>query len=1146
MATIGSLVVRVGADIANFTSDLNRATTLSKRRSAQILTSFKRMGIGVTAAMGVAINEAVKFEKAMNEVSTLVGDTSNMDALTDSIRDMSREFGKSPVDQAKALYQIISAGASTAAEQMDLLTASNKLAIGGVTEVAIAADALTTILNAYGMEASQATDISDLLFVGMKQGKTTVEEMATSIGNVATIAAQTGVPINELIAGVATLTKSGIATSEAMSGLRGVLAAVLKQSSQSVAMADELGVAFNAEALEAKGLAKFLDDIQVAADGDVEKLQKLFGRVEGLTAVMSLGADGAKEFNSILEATGDRAGATDEAFAKMAQGSAFQLDRLKVSITLLAEGLGAKLLPGVNLVADAMVRLLTPTRSLNDVIGDAEKATTELTRAMQKNASIAKFQSAIATATKEIVALEREIQKVKEKQESWWRKSSLTSKVYAADLKFLEGRQKGLFAEMRKAEGVLKTEIARTKEAIKVKKDVVVVVKKVAEEIKKETREVESLVDSLEELKRNLDPVIELEEDFNTQVAVLTSALAAGEIKRDEFNQWLAMLENNYRDAVGGAKEFKEETTEAIEEIAESSVGVAAVIENSFKRLDDTFQSFWSNLVKNGKFSLQSIKDLFLDTIAQMLHAAITQPIVMRIGAAMTGGLASGAASAAGGALGGAGGLFSGMAGGGISSIFSGFTSIFTGSGIQQAFANFSDIFSGGAANWQFGLAGIIGGVLGDKIFGGQGGIGGSVGAMIGTAILPGIGSIIGGLLGGAIGGLFGDRKPQIFGAGSLGRGDVTNKGLQESALGGFFLGGGRGGVGEFRTGAIDAIQQFDAAIASFLSADQLDKVTSALAAWSIKLDKEAITVENLLDSRFGVILGSFGSTIRDYVNQFDGLEAQTEALQRYVTALNTVGMAIEAFAGSNPADVLAEQLNNAATSSTEKLTMIGTALSDLFSGFDGSPEQLNEISQLIDARYRGELEYLAAVNQLITGISQSIEAQQNKIREAIEGPQTFEQMMGDAQALYRSLSTAGSPEEIASIVSQIQSLVDKAFGGLDEAGQIAQADSLIAFLDQVEAAATLQAEALAQMVTDQGDILREQALLFAESIGAPLDLNIQATQDVSAAVNNQTDILVDEHRTGQAIDEGIRESIDRLADELRLLIDSQPRTIGG
>ena len=1146
MATIGNVVVKFGADIAGFTSDVNRATKLSRKQSQAILTSFKRMGVGIAAGMAVAINEAVKFEKAMDEVSTLVGDTTDMDALTDSVREMSREFGKMPVDQAKALYQIISAGASTASEQMDLLTASNKLAIGGVTEVAIAADALTTILNAYGMEASQATDISDLLFVGMKQGKTTVEEMGLSIGKVATIAAQTGVPINELIAGVATLTKSGIGTSEAMSGLQGVLSAVLKQSKQSVDMADKLGVAFNAQALEAKGLAKFLDDIQVAADGDVEKLQKLFGRVEGLTAVMSLGADGAKEFNAILEETGNRAGATDEAFNKMAQGSAFQLDKLKVSISLLAEGLGAKLLPGVNMVAEAMVKLLTPTRDYEQIVGAAEQATTALTKAMQKNASISKFQAAIATATKEIIALESEIQKVKEKQESWWRKSSLASKVYGADLKFLEGRQKELFREMRKAESVLKAEIARTKESIKVKKEVVVVVEKVTEEIKKEVKQVESLTDSLEELKRSLDPIIRLEEDFNTQVAILTSALAAGEMGRDEFNQWLEMLEANYNDAIKGAVGFKEETTEAVEEIAEASAGVAAVIENSFKRLDDTFQSFWSNLIKNGKLSLQSIKDLFLDTIAQMLHAAITQPIVLRIGAAMTGGLVSGAASAAGGALGGAGGLFGGLAGGGISGLFSNFTSIFTGSGIQQAFANFSDIFSGGAANWQFGLAGIVGGILGDKIFGGQGGIGGGIGAVIGTALLPGIGSVIGGLLGGAIGGLFGDRDPQIFGAGSLGRGDVTSKGLNASALGGFFLGGGRGGVGEFRTGAIDALQQFDSVIASFLSANQLEKVTSALASWSIRLDKEGVTIENLLDSRFAVILGSFSGTIQDYVNQFEGLEAQTEALQRYVTALNTVGMAITAFADSNAADVLAAMLEDAATSSTEKLSAIGTALTDLFDNFDGTPEQLNQISQMIDARYRGELEYLNAVNQLIIGIAQSIEAQQNRIREAVEGPQSFGALMGDAEALFRSLGTAASPEEIASIVSGIQSLIDKAFGGLDEAGQIAQADTLIAFLDQVEQAATARAEVLAQMVVDQGQILRDQALVFADVIGAPLDLNIQATQDVSAAVNNQTEILVDEHRTGQAIDSGIKESIDRLNENLLLVLDSQPRTIGG
>jgi hypothetical protein len=72
------------------------------------------------------------------------------------------------------------------------------------------------------------------------------------------------------------------------------------------------------------------------------------------------------------------------------------------------------------------------------------------------------------------------------------------------------------------------------------------------------------------------------------------------------------------------------------------------------------------------------------------------------------------------------------------------------------------------------------------------------------------------------------------------------------------------------------------------------------------------------------------------------------------------------------------------------------------------------------------------------------------------------------------------------------------------------QGGFLIDFLDQVEAAATARADQLAQMVIDEGVLLREQALMFAESIGAPLDLNVAATDAVNDSINRQTDVIVD------------------------------------
>ena len=62
-----------------------------------------------------------------------------------------------------------------------------------MTSVEIAADGLTSVLNAYGDSVEGATAVSDALFVGMRQGKTTIAELSGSLGKVAPLASTLGV-----------------------------------------------------------------------------------------------------------------------------------------------------------------------------------------------------------------------------------------------------------------------------------------------------------------------------------------------------------------------------------------------------------------------------------------------------------------------------------------------------------------------------------------------------------------------------------------------------------------------------------------------------------------------------------------------------------------------------------------------------------------------------------------------------------------------------------------------------------------------------------------------------------------------------------------------------------------------------------------
>ena len=95
------------------------------------------------------------------------------------------------------LYQAISAGIDTA-NSVDFVGTAIKAAKGGFTDATIAVDGLTTVLNAYGKKASEATNISDQMLVAQNFGKTSFGEMASTMGQVIPIASSLNVATEDL------------------------------------------------------------------------------------------------------------------------------------------------------------------------------------------------------------------------------------------------------------------------------------------------------------------------------------------------------------------------------------------------------------------------------------------------------------------------------------------------------------------------------------------------------------------------------------------------------------------------------------------------------------------------------------------------------------------------------------------------------------------------------------------------------------------------------------------------------------------------------------------------------------------------------------------------------------------------------------
>ena len=192
------------------------------------------MGAAVVAGLASSIKKAAEFEKQMSNISTLIsGDsTEAMGRLKKGIMEMAQEIPVSQEDLGVGLYDVLSAGVKGAAEQMGVLESSAKLAVAGIGTTQEAVDIMTSAINAFGLDSSDAESISDTLFKTVSAGKNTVSQLSQAFGATAPIVASAGFTLEDFSAAVATMTANGAPASQAQNSIRQAVVALQKPRHQ--------------------------------------------------------------------------------------------------------------------------------------------------------------------------------------------------------------------------------------------------------------------------------------------------------------------------------------------------------------------------------------------------------------------------------------------------------------------------------------------------------------------------------------------------------------------------------------------------------------------------------------------------------------------------------------------------------------------------------------------------------------------------------------------------------------------------------------------------------------------------------------------------------------------------------------------------
>lgn len=373
LAAYGKSIESVNDELAKHTELTDKVSSELNKTGEKIENVGKKASVvsaGIIAAGTASVKASADFQESMNKVNTLDLNASEekINGLKENILSLSSQTGVSATNIAEATYAMGSALGELKDNTVDYVGVATKAAIGGFSDTETAINGLSTVMNTYGMTtAEEMAKVSDQMLMAQNLGKTTFGEIAQSVGNVIPIFKQAGGSTEELFGAYAILTKNGIATSQATTGLKAALSNVVKPTADAAKVAQELGIDFSMTHMQNVGFAQFINEIGVACGGNVEKMSKLFGSTEALNSMLVLtSTEGMEQFNGAVAAMNDATGATEAAFEKMNGGMNTQLEILQTSIQNIGIQIGEILLPLVNPLIELMQNAASWIANLDD------------------------------------------------------------------------------------------------------------------------------------------------------------------------------------------------------------------------------------------------------------------------------------------------------------------------------------------------------------------------------------------------------------------------------------------------------------------------------------------------------------------------------------------------------------------------------------------------------------------------------------------------------------------------------------------------------------------------------------------------------------------------------------------------------------
>lgn len=345
-----SVVTKMTGNVSAFGRTAEAAAMRTSRKMNAMGTSVLMAGAVMAVGIGAAVNEAMKFEKSMSNISTLTDNTSaQMGQMGNQILGIAKKVPVAISELTEGGYDVVSAGIKGMSGQLKVLNSSARLAVAGLGTTKEAVNITTSSLNAFQIEASKAESVTNMLMKAVKYGKTTVSGLSEGFGANAALIKNSNVSLSEYLSTTSALTTTGMTAARAQTQIASAVTALIKPSKTMQAVLDKLGVKDIPKFIKASGgIVGAMTEIKKTADPMGVLLSKAFGRKEGFSAMLSLLGPLSGKFKEIYADMESGSDVVNAAFKKQQKTFSSGMQRMKNSVTVLAIKFGTELIPVLN------------------------------------------------------------------------------------------------------------------------------------------------------------------------------------------------------------------------------------------------------------------------------------------------------------------------------------------------------------------------------------------------------------------------------------------------------------------------------------------------------------------------------------------------------------------------------------------------------------------------------------------------------------------------------------------------------------------------------------------------------------------------------------------------------------------------------